>query len=568
MRRRAPSTLVNSFVAVRSARGARAEPWRVALARRSEAHPATGRRFPPPLASPPGSLHADRRPRAARRSSGESPPRVPPRPAREPLHPSRRVASRHTGEGRAPFGLAKARGGSRRVRGESPTWVCAEGRGQTLGEDESSQRQGPLGPIRVRRSPKTLAERPRGARRDESIATPHGLTKRRRTCRRREGRIRHDNLQTRAARERARKPKKKKTRPPLAQATGTESARGGNASRTLLRRSSARHNPSTSPCLSSDRRRRSPLSLDRAQFMSSRRVARRQRVARNRRANTSPHESYDGLREKLQRTQLRRAASRMPNAAAAPQAPSSSASDAAGSSAILVAARQGRLAARTRGSPARSDGGRGRRDRAHRCRHPGRRVEMGCTARVREHFPDGAGRDRRYWAVTAGPRGSQFRRSCDAGRATLGIEANGAIKGCPSLPTTPWTGGNIRDASLEDIWERSEALRYTRDRTTRDLWGYCRSCYYAEECMSGCTWTSFVTLGVVAAPEVACDDEEFIFRAESRGPRASIPRRPERFAGDGGGDRREPLSWLLSPSAVVMPRRGSRGAVRRARGSL
>ncbi|MGO9709869.1 MAG: radical SAM protein [Polyangiaceae bacterium] len=85
--------------------------------------------------------------------------------------------------------------------------------------------------------------------------------------------------------------------------------------------------------------------------------------------------------------------------------------------------------------------------------------------------------------------------SCGAGRASLGIEANGAIKGCPSLPTTPFTGGNIRDASLKDIWEKSEALRFTRDRTTRDLWGFCQSCYYADECMSGCTWTSFVTLG-------------------------------------------------------------------------
>jgi radical SAM protein with 4Fe4S-binding SPASM domain len=85
--------------------------------------------------------------------------------------------------------------------------------------------------------------------------------------------------------------------------------------------------------------------------------------------------------------------------------------------------------------------------------------------------------------------------SCGAGRATMGIEANGAIKGCPSLPSEAWTGGNIRDAKLKDIWEKSEALRYTRDRTTRDLWGFCASCYYAPECMSGCTWTSFVTLG-------------------------------------------------------------------------
>jgi radical SAM protein with 4Fe4S-binding SPASM domain len=91
------------------------------------------------------------------------------------------------------------------------------------------------------------------------------------------------------------------------------------------------------------------------------------------------------------------------------------------------------------------------------------------------------------------PRGHMA--SCGAGRSTLGIEADGAIKGCPSLPTDAWTGGNIRDNSLKDIWERSKPLRYTRDRTIDDLWGYCRGCYYAEVCRAGCTWTSFVLFG-------------------------------------------------------------------------
>lgn len=91
------------------------------------------------------------------------------------------------------------------------------------------------------------------------------------------------------------------------------------------------------------------------------------------------------------------------------------------------------------------------------------------------------------------PRGHMA--SCGAGRSTLGIEADGAIKGCPSLPTEAWTGGNIRDASLRDIWERAGELRYTRDRTIEDLWGYCRTCYYADECRAGCTWTSFVIFG-------------------------------------------------------------------------
>jgi radical SAM protein with 4Fe4S-binding SPASM domain len=85
--------------------------------------------------------------------------------------------------------------------------------------------------------------------------------------------------------------------------------------------------------------------------------------------------------------------------------------------------------------------------------------------------------------------------SCGAGRLTLGIEANGDIKGCPSLPTADYVGGNVRDHSLVDIWERAEPLRFTRERTLDDLWGYCRTCYYAEACMSGCSWTTHVLFG-------------------------------------------------------------------------
>jgi radical SAM protein with 4Fe4S-binding SPASM domain len=85
--------------------------------------------------------------------------------------------------------------------------------------------------------------------------------------------------------------------------------------------------------------------------------------------------------------------------------------------------------------------------------------------------------------------------SCGAGCSTLGIEADGAIKGCPSLQTVPWTGGNLRDASLQDVWERSTPLRHMRDRSVDDLWGYCRTCTYADVCRAGCTWTAFSLFG-------------------------------------------------------------------------
>ncbi len=85
--------------------------------------------------------------------------------------------------------------------------------------------------------------------------------------------------------------------------------------------------------------------------------------------------------------------------------------------------------------------------------------------------------------------------SCGAGRGIVGIEADGKIKGCSSLPTSAWAAGSVRDHALVDLWERGAPLRYTRDRTLDDLWGYCRSCYYADDCRAGCTSTSFVLFG-------------------------------------------------------------------------
>lgn len=85
--------------------------------------------------------------------------------------------------------------------------------------------------------------------------------------------------------------------------------------------------------------------------------------------------------------------------------------------------------------------------------------------------------------------------SCSAGTHSIGIESDGTIKGCPSLPTADWASGNFRHHSLREIWARAAPLRYTRERTVDDLWGFCRTCYYASTCKAGCTWTSDVFFG-------------------------------------------------------------------------
>ncbi|MCP4806945.1 MAG: radical SAM protein [Proteobacteria bacterium] len=84
---------------------------------------------------------------------------------------------------------------------------------------------------------------------------------------------------------------------------------------------------------------------------------------------------------------------------------------------------------------------------------------------------------------------------CRAGMQVLGIEADGVVKGCPSLPTAPYTGGNIRDVSLQDIWDHAEEMAFARDRDTSELWAFCETCYYADTCRAGCSFTAHTTLG-------------------------------------------------------------------------
>ncbi len=108
-----------------------------------------------------------------------------------------------------------------------------------------------------------------------------------------------------------------------------------------------------------------------------------------------------------------------------------------------------------------------------------------------EHLWRGFGDERVHW------------NGCAAGQTVIALEADGTVKGCPSLATVGFAGGNVRDLSLEDIWRTSEAIHFGRLRSVDDLWGFCRTCYYADVCRGGCTWTSHSLLGKRATTRIA-----------------------------------------------------------------
>lgn len=100
-----------------------------------------------------------------------------------------------------------------------------------------------------------------------------------------------------------------------------------------------------------------------------------------------------------------------------------------------------------------------------------------------EHVWRGFGDEHIHWS------------GCSAGHTVLALEADGTVKGCPSLATVGFAGGNVRTLSLEQIWATSREMHFGRLRSVDDLWGFCRSCYYADICRGGCTWTSHSLLG-------------------------------------------------------------------------
>jgi Y-X(10)_GDL-associated radical SAM protein len=100
-----------------------------------------------------------------------------------------------------------------------------------------------------------------------------------------------------------------------------------------------------------------------------------------------------------------------------------------------------------------------------------------------EHIWRGLGDARIHWT------------GCSAGQTVIALEADGTVKGCPSLPTVGYSGGDVRHLTIEKIWNESPELRFGHSKSVDELWGFCRTCYYADVCGGGCTWTSHSLLG-------------------------------------------------------------------------
>jgi len=90
-------------------------------------------------------------------------------------------------------------------------------------------------------------------------------------------------------------------------------------------------------------------------------------------------------------------------------------------------------------------------------------------------------------------------KGCQAGITNIGIQSDGGIKGCLSLPDD-YIEGNIRKRSLTDIWNDPNFVSYNRNFKKDDLKGNCKGCKYGKSCKGGCETVSTSLTG-----EMHCD---------------------------------------------------------------
>jgi len=85
-------------------------------------------------------------------------------------------------------------------------------------------------------------------------------------------------------------------------------------------------------------------------------------------------------------------------------------------------------------------------------------------------------------------------KGCQAGISVLGIESDGSVKGCLSLPRE-FTEGNVRERSIAEIWGDPGSFGYNRKFETASLKEGCVECKYGRTCKGGCLSVSLSEAG-------------------------------------------------------------------------
>lgn len=93
---------------------------------------------------------------------------------------------------------------------------------------------------------------------------------------------------------------------------------------------------------------------------------------------------------------------------------------------------------------------------------------------------------------------------CNAGIRGFGILHNGDILGCTSIRNREFIEGNLRERTLESIWNDENTFLWRRNLTKERLSGDCRTCAYGDRCLGGCPNTRLTMKGDIYSENEYC----------------------------------------------------------------
>lgn len=95
-------------------------------------------------------------------------------------------------------------------------------------------------------------------------------------------------------------------------------------------------------------------------------------------------------------------------------------------------------------------------------------------------------------------------KTCPAGVFTIAIDGKGWVYPCDLMTTYPELRcGNIQNSKIIDIWNNSPVLRDLRSVDYRNMTP-CSTCFFSEECHSGCRGATYGLTGSLEAPDIRC----------------------------------------------------------------
>ncbi|HIH00690.1 TPA: radical SAM protein [Thermoplasmata archaeon] len=84
---------------------------------------------------------------------------------------------------------------------------------------------------------------------------------------------------------------------------------------------------------------------------------------------------------------------------------------------------------------------------------------------------------------------------CTAGISSIGITSDGGGVGCLSMGNDRFIEGNLRERTLDDLWNSPDSFGYTRKFTKDDLGENCNRCRHWRKCGGGCNSVSMSLTG-------------------------------------------------------------------------